>query len=159
MNVTIAGQLKQRRFASPEQEIFLGLLVAAARVVEPWAQYLKANADLTHNQYNVLRILRGSHPGRLTCTEIADRMIARDPDVTRLVDRLEKRSLVKRTRSTQDRRVIEIGITSKGLDLVKSLDPQAARMPKALLGHLGSKRSKQLRDLIEVVLTELGTFP
>ena len=159
MNVTIAGQLKQRRFASPEQEIFLGLLVAAARVVEPWAQYLKSNADLTHNQYNVLRILRGSHPGRLTCTEIADRMIARDPDITRLVDRLEKRAVVKRTRSTQDRRVIEIGITSKGLDLVKSLDPQAARMPKTLLGHLGSKRSKQLRDLLEVVLTELGTFP
>ena len=159
MNVTIAGQLKQKRFASPEQEVFLGLLMAAARVIEPWAQYLKANADLTNNQYNVLRILRGSHPGRLTCSDIAERMIARDPDITRLVDRLEKRGLVKRVRSTEDRRVIEVGITSKGLDLVQSLDPHALRMPKALLGHLGSKRSKQLRDLLEVVLTELGTFP
>ena len=159
MNATIAGQLKQRRFVSPEQEVFLGLLVAAARVIEPWEQFLKSNADLTTNQYNVLRILRGSHPARLTCTEVANRMIARDPDVTRLVDRLEKRGLVTRARSTEDRRVIEVGITSKGLDLVHSLDPHAARMPKALLGHLGSKRSKQLRDLLEVVLSELGTFP
>ena len=159
MNATIAGRLKQKRFASSEQEVFLGLLVAAARVIEPWEQFLKSNADLTTNQYNVLRILRGSHPGRLTCTEVANRMIARDPDVTRLVDRLEKRGLVTRARSTEDRRVIEVGITSKGLELVRSLDPHAAQMPKALLGHLGSKRSKQLRDLLEVVLTELGTFP
>ncbi len=159
MNGVIGDRLKQKRFASREQEIFLGLIMVAARVIEPWEQFLKANADLTNNQYNVLRILRGSHPGRITCSEISERMVARDPDITRLVDRLEKRDLVERVRSTRDRRVVEVGITSKGLALVQSLDVHAERMPKALLGHLGLKRSKQLRDLLEVVLSDLGTFP
>lgn len=159
MNGVIAGRLKQKRFASREQEIFLGLIMVAARVIEPWEQFLKANADLTNNQYNVLRILRGSHPGRITCSDISERMVARDPDITRLVDRLEKRDLVERVRSTRDRRVVEVGITNKGLALVRSLDVHAERMPKALLGHLGLKRSKQLRDLLEVVLSDLGTFP
>ena len=159
MKGVIASRLKQKRFASPEQEIFLGLIMAAARVIEPWEQFLKTNGDLTNNQYNVLRILRGSHPGRITCSDISERMVARDPDITRLVDRLETRDLVERARSTRDRRVVEVGITSKGLALVHSLDVHAQRMPKALLGHLGLKRSKQLRDLLEVVLSELGTFP
>lgn len=159
MNGVIASRLRQKRFASREQEIFLGLIMVAARVIEPWEQFLKANGDLTNNQYNVLRILRGSHPGRITCSEISERMVARDPDITRLVDRLEKRNLVERVRSTRDRRVVEVGITSKGLALVRSLDVHAERMPKALLGHLGLKRSKQLRDLLEVVLSDLGTFP
>jgi len=159
MKGVIASRLKQKRFSSHEQEIFIGLVMAAARVSEPWEQFLKANADLTTNQYTVLRILRGSHPEMRTCSEIGDRMIARDPDITRLIDRMEKRGLVKRSRSTEDRRVVEVGITSKGLDLVNELDAHALRMPKALLGHLGLKRSKQLRDLLEIVLADLGTFP
>ena len=159
MKGVIASRLKQKRFSSQEQEIFIGLLMAAARVVEPWEKFLKATADLTNHQYNVLRILRGSHPERLTCSDVGERMIARDPDITRLVDRLEKRGLVKRSRSSQDRRVVEVGITSKGLELVHGLDVHAGRMPKALLGHLGVKRSKQLRDLLEAVLADLGEFP
>lgn len=159
MSGVIASQLKQKRFSSHEQEIFIGLLMAAARVVEPWEQFLKSNADLTTNQYNVLRILRGSHPDRLTCSDVAERMIARDPDITRLVDRLEKRGLAKRARSSQDRRVVEVGITNKGIDLVQELDSHAERMPKALLGHLGVKRAKQLRDLLEAVVADLGSFP
>ena len=159
MKGIIASRLKQKSFSSQEQEIFIGLLMAAARVVEPWEQFIKANAGLTNNQYNVLRILRGSHPERLTCSDVGERMIARDPDITRLVDRLVKRGLVKRSRSSQDRRVVEVGITSKGLELVHGLDVHIERMPKALLGHLGVKRSKQLRDLLEAVLADLGTFP
>jgi len=90
----VAHELKQKKpFSSPEQEILLGLLMAAARVVEPWARFLKTTAQLTNNQYNVLRILRGSHPAKLACSDIAERMIDRDPDITRLIDRLETRGL------------------------------------------------------------------
>ena len=85
--------------------------------------------------------------------------IDRDPDVTRLLDRLEKRGLVKRLRSRTDRRVVEIGITAKGLQVVGGLDPQAQRMPKALLGHLGPDRLRQLTRLLETIITELGSFP
>jgi DNA-binding MarR family transcriptional regulator len=155
----IARTLKQSRFASGEQEVVLGVLIAAARVVEPWEKFLKATADLTNNQYNVLRILRGSHPVRLACSEIADRMIDRDPDITRLVDRLSRRGLVTRSRSRQDRRVVEVGITEKGRDLLRGLDPYINRMPQAMVGHLGPMKLKQLRTLLEQLIDGLGTFP
>jgi DNA-binding MarR family transcriptional regulator len=156
----VAHELKQQKsFSSPEQEILLGLRVAAARVVEPWARFLKTTAHLTTHQYNVLRILRGSHPATLACSDIADRMIERDPDITRLVDRLETRGLVKRARSREDRRVVEVSITDKGLVVVRQLDAHVLRLPKALLGHLGAKRGRQLATLLEAVIADLGTFP
>jgi DNA-binding MarR family transcriptional regulator len=156
----IARELKQKkRFASREQEVLLGLRTAAARVVEPWARFLKAEAQLTNNQYNVLRILRGSHPARLACSDVGERMIDRDPDITRLIDRLEKRGLVKRVRSDRDRRVVEVAITAKGLTVVRGLDAHVHRLPRALLGHLGARRLRQLGNLLEAVISELGTFP
>src|SRR5437763_11602785 len=112
MDSVVARELQQQRgFASGEQEVLLGVLIAAARIVEPWEKFLKATAGLTNNQYNVLRILRGSHPSRLTCGDITGRMIARDPDVTRLVDRLSRGGLVARVRGRKDRRVVEVAIT------------------------------------------------
>ena len=157
---TVARALKQQKpFSSAEQEVVLGLLIAAARVMEPWAKFLKTTAQLTTNQYNVLRILRGSHPSMLACSDIAERMIERDPDITRLIDRLGARGLVKRTRSRRDRRVVEVGITDEGLALVRGLDPHVRQMPKALLGHLGAERLGQLNDLLEAVISKLGTFP
>jgi DNA-binding MarR family transcriptional regulator len=156
----VARELKQKRgFTSREQEVLLGLQVAAARVLEPWERFLKATAELTPHQYNVLRILRGSHPARLPCGDIAERMIARDPDVTRLVDRLTRRGLVVRVRSRQDRRVVEVGITDKGRQLLEELDPHVDRMPAAMLGHLGSKKLDQLGQLLEHVISDLGAFP
>lgn len=156
----VARELKQQSaFASGEQEILLGLLIASARIVEPWEKFLKANAGLTNNQFNVLRILRGSHPSRLACGDIAERMISRDPDITRLVDRLSRRGLVSRARSRQDRRIVEVGITDKGREVLKSLDAHVNRMPKAVLGHLGAAKLKQLGELLEHVISGLGTFP
>jgi len=156
----VARALKQQSaFASGEQEILLGLLIAGARIMEPWEKFLKATAGLTNNQYNVLRILRGSHPSRLACSEIAERMIARDPDITRLIDRLSRRGLVARARSRQDRRIVEVAITDKGREMLRSLDPHVNRMPQAVLGHLGAARLKQLGRLLEHVISGLGTFP
>jgi DNA-binding MarR family transcriptional regulator len=156
----VARELKQQsKFASREQEIFLGLRVAAARIVEPWEKFLKATAELTPNQYNVLRILRGSDPVRLACSDIADRMIARDPDITRLIDRLSRRGLVARVRGRQDRRVVEVAITDKGRAVLRGLDAHVDRMPKAMLGHLGAKKLAQLGQLLEDVISDLGSFP
>ena len=159
----VARQLKQTTpFASLEQEVLLGLRMAASRVLEPWARFLKASADLTVPQYNVLRILRGSHPTRLTSSDAGERMIARDPDVTRLVDRLVKRKLVARVRGRQDRRVVEVGVTEKGLALLRELDAHVEKMPKALLGHLGPERLRQLGDLLDLLdalIADMGTYP
>ena len=160
MPSAIAGSLKQHSaFSSGEQEVLLGIRIAAARMVEPWEKFLKAEANLTVNQYNVLRILRGSHPAKLQSGEIAERMISRDPDVTRLVDRLSRRGWVSRVRGRQDRRVVEVGITDKGREILKSLDPHAQRMPPAMIGHLGPKKLEQLRQLLDELIANLGTFP
>ena len=86
-------------------------------------------------------------------------MISRDPDITRLVDRLEKRGLVARVRGRKDRRVVEVEITEKGLELLRSLDEHVDRFPRSVLGHLGPKKLEQLGVLIEQTLTDLGTFP
>ena len=160
MTTKIANALKQKRaFTSVEQEVFLGLRLAAARVLDPWAKFLKVTAQLTPTQYNVLRILRGSHPAKLACSEIGSRMIALDPDITRLVDRMSKRGLVKRSPGRDDRRVVEVTITDAGLEVLAELDAHAERMPKAMLGSLGGPRLKQLRTLLGAVLSEGGTFP
>ncbi len=160
MTTTVAKAIKQKRkFASLEQEVLLALRLVTSRMVEPWERFLKTTADLSPNQYNVLRILRGSHPSRLPSGEIANRMLARDPDITRLIDRLSGRELVERVRSEEDRRVVEVGITAKGLELVGSLDVHVARMPKAMLGGLGRKNLVQLSTLLDQLLETLGTFP
>jgi DNA-binding MarR family transcriptional regulator len=157
---TVARALKQKgAFASREEEVLLGVRIAAARLMEPWDKFLKTTADLTPNQYNVLRILRGSHPTKLPCGDIAERMIARDPDITRLVDRLNRRALVTRVRGRRDRRVVEVGITEQGQQMLRTLDEHVARFPKAMLGRLGPKKLEQLRTLLEHVMTDLGTFP
>jgi DNA-binding MarR family transcriptional regulator len=156
----VAREIKQEgAFSSAEQEIVLGLLIAAARIVEPWEKFLKSRAGLTNNQYNVLRILRGSHPTRLACGEIAERMIARDPDVTRLVDRLVRRGFASRARGRTDRRVVEVGITERGRALLRTLDPYVTRMPPAMIGHLGEDKLRQLGRLLEQLISGLGSFP
>ena len=157
---TIKQRLKQEQpFASPEQEAMLAVRMVAARILAPWERFLKAEADLSPSQYNVLRILRGSHPDALTAGEIGERTIARDPDITRLVDRLDTRGLVQRVRSEEDRRVVEIKITAKGLEVLRELDPHAERMPVALIGHLGSQKLRQLSELLGEVLEGMGTYP
>src|SRR5580765_6665959 len=100
----------------------LGLQLVVARLMETWEKYLKTTSELTLHQYNVLRILRGSHPAGLPSGEIASRMVTRDPDITRLVDRLERRGLVMRLRGREDRRVVQVQITANGLELLRSLD-------------------------------------
>ena len=156
----VARQLKQTApFASLEQEVLLGLRMAASRALDPWARFLKSSADLTPAQYNMLRILRGSHPARLMSGDLGERMIARDPDVTRLADRLVARGLAARVRSRQDRRVVELGVTEKGLALLRELDPHVAKMPAAVLGHLGPRRLRQLADLLAAAIEGMGTYP
>ena len=155
---SIRTQIKQTRaFVSPEHEAVLGLRMVAARLLAPWEQFLKSSADLSSSQYNVLRILRGSHPNALTCGAIGERTIARDPDVTRLVDRLDARGLVKRTRSEEDRRVVEVHITKQGLALLREFDPHAQKMPGALIGHVSKTKLRHLANLLTEVLDGMGT--
>ena len=108
---------------------------------------LKAE-DLSANQYNVLRILRGALEG-LPCGEIASRMITRDPDITRLLDRLEKRGLISRCRETKDRRMVMARITLEGLKLLSHLDKPIEEAHRKCLGQLGRERLRALTELLQ----------
>src|SRR6266446_8485916 len=110
----------KRRPACPEEALFLDLLRTTDMLSRGLVRVLKTE-DLSATQYNVLRILRGS-PDGLPCGEIASRMITRDPDVTRLLDRMEKRGLISRFRDTKDRRTVIGKITAEGLKLLARLD-------------------------------------
>ena len=157
---SFARQIKQTRpFASPEQEAMLTVRRTAASVLAPWEKFLKTRFGLSTSLFNVLRILRGSHPGALTCGEIGERTIARDPDVTRLVDQLRARGLVTRARSQADRRVVEVRIAAKGLDLLRDIDPYAQGMPRALIGHVSAAKLRRLAALLAEVLDGMGTYP
>jgi len=104
-------------------------------------------------QYNVLRILRGAGKTGRSCSEVADRMIHRVPDVTRLLDRLESRGLVVRQREARDRRIVRCWITDAGIHLIAPLDAPMAKLHQDMLGHLGEEKLLQFIQLAEEART------
>jgi len=134
------------RHECPEEALFLDLLRTTDMLSRGLVVLLKSE-DLSANQYNVLRILRGS-PGGLPCGEIASRMITRDPDITRLLDRLEKRNLISRCRETKDRRMVMARITPQGQSLLSRLDEPIQQAHRKQLGHLGRERLRVLSELL-----------
>ncbi|HEY6266047.1 MAG TPA: MarR family transcriptional regulator [Candidatus Acidoferrum sp.] len=133
-----------------ENQIFVALLRAADSLGQEAEQMLKA-AGLSGAQYNVLRILRGAEPAGLACRGIGDRMISHDPDMTRLLDRMEKRGLITRERQTDDRRVVKTRITPQGLSLLKTLDQPVHDLHKHQFRHIPASRLKSLGRLLEEV--------
>ncbi len=131
--------------------MFLDLVRTTDILSRSLISVLKAE-DLSSNQYNVLRILRGS-PHGLCCGEIASRMITRDPDITRLLDRMEKRGLISRCRETKDRRMVMAWITPEGLNLLARLDEPVEETHRKQLSHLGRERLRALAALLESART------
>jgi DNA-binding MarR family transcriptional regulator len=149
MGPGLQAELKQSvPFASREQEAYLALLRTADAVQSTMESKLK-EYGLSGTQYNALRILRGAGGEGLPCSEIGERMITRDPDITRLLNRLEKRGLAERTRGKQDRRVIYGRITLAGLKLLREMDAPVERFSRDVLRHVGQQKLKQLIDLLE----------
>ena len=133
-----------------EDQIFVALLKAADSLASQGDQLMKANG-VTSAQYNVLRILRGAGPDGLPCNAIGERMISRDPDMTRLLDRMEKRELITRERQKEDRRVVKARITDEGLKLLKKMDVPIRELHKNQFAHMSSARLKTLLELLSEV--------
>jgi DNA-binding MarR family transcriptional regulator len=151
----VANKLKDeirqiKPFSGLEQEVLLNIRRTSGYVEHITQQILKQQG-LTDSQYNVLRILRGAGPDGLRCTEIGERMITPDPDVTRLIGRLQKRRLVARHRDTRDRRVIHIRISPAGSAILEDLDPVVEASGKEMFGHLTQDKLATLIDLLEEV--------
>jgi DNA-binding MarR family transcriptional regulator len=155
MGTILQQRLKQAKFQSPQHEAVLALFVAASdirsRVDKKCDEF-----GISGQQYNILRILRGSHPDGHSCGEIGRRMIERSPDITRRIDGLEKLGLVERTRSTEDRRVVITRITQKGLDVLERLDPDLQAVDTVLHSKLSEEEWTELTRLCETLITDNG---
>lgn len=138
----------RRRFDSVEQAAYLNL----------WRTYdlLKASEDrlfgeydLSAQQYNTLRLLRAVHPERVPTLELGTRLVSRAPDMTRLLDRLEARSLIDRERLSENRRVVQIGITSAGLELLERMTMPVRECHEHQLGHMTPEELATLNHLLD----------
>lgn len=147
--IGLQAELKQTKsFSSLHTEAFLNLARTSERMQRALHLQLKPYG-ITETQYNSLRILRGAGSHGLTCAEIAERLVSQDPDITRLVERLQRQGMVRRERGAKDRRVVLTKITAAGLDRLKETDPVVNSTVHALLSHLSQSELKTLIDLLE----------
>src|SRR5216684_9317032 len=138
-----AAEPKPNSQPALEERVFLSLMRTTDALSRGGGVLLKPyNLSLT--QYNILRILRGAGEKGLACREIGCRLITRDPDITRLLDRLESRGLIARARETQDRRVVKTRITPGGLRVLAELDAPVQELHRRQLHHLPAKELRQL---------------
>jgi len=149
----LSALIKQEHFKSACQEALLNVLATHAWIVGELAATMEPYG-VTPAQYNVLRILRGSHPETLTCSTLGERLLDRTPDVTRLLNRLERHELIERARSEHDRRVVEVGITEKGLNLLARMHDDMEAVEQRLMCHLSPEERCQLILLLERVRTD-----
>jgi DNA-binding MarR family transcriptional regulator len=139
-----------------EAQVFVNLLRTADALARG-AEALLKPAGLSGAQYNVLRILRGAGTEGLACREVGCRLISRDPDITRLMDRLESRGLIARARGEEDRRVVKTRITAEGLRVLGGLDAPVEKLHRRQLHHLPPRELRQLSRLLEQVRAQSET--
>ena len=147
MKTSRRASTSKRAFDSPEQEVYLNLWRTYDRL-RAFEDELFGRHDLTAQQYNALRLLRGVHPTGMRTLVLAGRLISRAPDITRLLDRLETRSLIARTRPSDNRRVVEVAITDVGRALLDELADAVLDCAHRQLGHLDAKQQSRLTELL-----------
>ena len=138
-----------KAFVTIEEELLVSLLRTTDVLQERFEKMIRP-FNISMTQYNVLRILRGAEPGGRTCGEIGERMIAREPDVTRLLERMEKAALIGRTRDSADRRVVVTRITSAGLKLLDEMEPKMREID-GLLRPMGERKMETMLKLLNEV--------
>ena len=142
-------QTPRQSFDSTRQEAYLNLWRTYDRL-RALEDELFAQHDLTAQQYNALRLLRGEHPGSLATLDISKRLISRAPDITRLLDKLDQRGLINRQRPPENRRMVQVSITPAGLELLSKLDSAVQACHERQLGHLTNQQLSTLIELLRI---------
>jgi len=137
------------RFDSPLQELYLNLWRTYDRLRDLEEQ-LFAEYELNSQQYNVLRLLKAAQPGALATLAIAERLVSRSPDITRMLDRLAERGWIERIRTEEDRRQVLARITPEGLRLLQRIAKPLEKCHERQLGHLKPQEVRQLIELLQV---------
>lgn len=149
------GNEKRRSYGSLEEDAFIAVM-RTAEVLRWSVTDLLKKYGLSPTQYNALRILRGAGPGGLACSEIANRMINRDPDITRLLNRLQHIRFIQRSRDKSDRRVMLASITATGLELLKRVDQPLDNLHRDRLEPLGQRRLRSLIGILKVAREKIA---
>ncbi len=141
-----------RRFDSLEQEVYLNMWRTYDRLRMLEDEFFE-KYDLTAQQYNVLRILKAFHPETLPTLSVAQKLVSRAPDITRMLDKLEQHEWVVRERLNENRRVVRVGITEKGLELLSHIFQPLQECHAQQLGHLSPAQLHQLGELLRLART------
>jgi MarR family 2-MHQ and catechol resistance regulon transcriptional repressor len=145
--VGIEKDIQQFHFINVRQKAMINLLFTYGWIIEKIKNFL-AEEDITHQQFNILRILRGSFPKPLSTLQIRERMLDKMSDTSRIVDRLVAKGLVKKTTCSKDKRLVDVIITDKGQKLLKKLDGEADHISE-IMGNLSDREAEQLNDLLD----------
>jgi len=145
----INKDIKQEKFRNERHKAMVNILFTQGWVLERLKNFVEAE-DITHQQYNILRILRGSHPTPLSTLQIRERMIDKMSDTSRLVDRLVAKNLVKKIICKKDRRLVDVNISDKGLNLLEKLDQSQDEMD-SILSNLTEKEAATLSKLLDKI--------
>ena len=129
--MSIETDIKQKKFRSPYQRLVINLIFTSNWVIHKQMEIFK-EYDLTPEQFNVLRILRGQHPNPIKVSDISERMLDKNSNTSRLIDKLLIKELVERTSCPSDRRAVDVVITDAGLELLKNIDPEIEKWENSL---------------------------
>jgi DNA-binding MarR family transcriptional regulator len=143
----IENDIKQATFTDGKQKAMVNLLFTYGWIIERIKDFL-AKEDITHQQFNILRILRGSNGKPLSTLQIRDRMLDKMSDTSRIVDRLVAKGLVKKTTCEKDKRLVDVVISDKGLKLLKRIDESEKQMSHIMDG-LNEKDAEMLSSLLD----------
>ena len=147
--VGIEKDIHQNKFVNGRQKAMINLLFTYGWMLERIKAFL-AKEDITHQQYNILRILRGSYPEPLSTLQIRERMLDKMSDTSRIVDRLVLKGLAKKTICATDKRLVDVIITDKGQKLLKKLDVTTDHVGD-IMGNLSEKEAEQLSHLLDKI--------
>ncbi len=147
LSVGIEQDIHQQKFANVHHKAMVNLLFTYGWVIEKIKDFL-SKEDITHQQFNILRILRGSHPTPLSTLQIRERMLDKMSDTSRIVDRLVAKDLVQKNTCSKDKRLVDVTITEKGQKLLKALDNSSNHVEE-IMGALSEKEATQLTALLD----------
>lgn len=145
--MSIEDEIKQPKFRTAHQRALINLIFTANRIQGRQHDFFKPYG-ITTQQFNILRILRGQYPGKISGTELKGRMLDKHSDMSRLLERLDKKRLIERTACTSDKRAADISITPKGLDILAETDRQLENLDQDLI-RLSREEALQLSHLLD----------
>ncbi|MCC5919129.1 MAG: MarR family transcriptional regulator [Cyclobacteriaceae bacterium] len=145
--MSIEEQIKQKKFDSEAHKLSVNIMFTSAWIENHNKDFFKSH-EITAQQYNVLRILRGQKSKPISTSDIRKRMIDKASDVSRIVARLKDKNLVSQCTSSKDKRFVEVAITNKGLDLLKKMDPIMNSLD-SLMNNLNAQEQETLNNLLD----------